>query len=491
MPEKVTLHEFLEIYSRRIVAIVVPVVVTLILDVILTRIIEQKSGSAQLNRNFADTLSTNDGGISIEWAFIIAAIVIVLLIVITAILLLCYWYGCTKAIMVWMGIAVVLLLSYYIYIAFGKIPRLFNISLDWVTAAIFILNLVVVGTLSIFWRAPPVVTQFFMIVISIATAIVFLVFPDWTIWALLVLLIIYDALMVLCPGGCLNLLVKKSQERGDALPALIYSSAVYMWKEGGYGANEDDNGDCGYAFDEENVEDQQYDDISESGSGEGEQNTDNNDNNVPKEQQHETLINPRRKMLQRLQNMQNNSIEAPNPYSANSSQQNEIHNNPYAQNEDVHEERREKLPLHKLSGKSTKIYPEDEFLDNQNVVQADPDQEANQNNQGKKKKKGKKKRKQAENEDEEEQEGVKLGLGDFVFYGILVTRAARLGWDIAVLCILAVLLGLSLTLVCLAIFERPLPALPFSLFLGIIFYIIAAYTFRPFATNIRDTLLVF
>ena len=86
---------------------------------------------------------------------------------------------------------------------------------------------------------------------------------------------------------------------------------------------------------------------------------------------------------------------------------------------------------------------------------------------------------------------MKLGLGDFVFYGILVTRAARLGWDIAVLCILAVLLGLSLTLVCLAIFERPLPALPFSLFLGIIFYIIAAYTFRPFATNIRDTLLVF
>ena len=84
-----------------------------------------------------------------------------------------------------------------------------------------------------------------------------------------------------------------------------------------------------------------------------------------------------------------------------------------------------------------------------------------------------------------ENDGIKLGLGDFVFYGILITRAARIGWDITVLCIFAVILGLSLTLIVLAIFERPLPALPFSLVLGIIFFIIGTMTFRQFSEIFR------
>jgi hypothetical protein len=56
--------------------------------------------------------------------------------------------------------------------------------------------------------------------------LVFLSLPDWTIDALLVLLVAYDAVVVLCPGGLLNILVKTSEERVDEQLALVYSSAA-------------------------------------------------------------------------------------------------------------------------------------------------------------------------------------------------------------------------------------------------------------------------
>jgi presenilin 1 len=49
-----------------------------------------------------------------------------------------------------------------------------------------------------------------------------------------------------------------------------------------------------------------------------------------------------------------------------------------------------------------------------------------------------------------------------------------------VLCVFAVILGPSLRLVCLAWLQRALAALPFSLVLGIIFFLTGAFTFRQF-----------
>jgi presenilin 1 len=41
------------------------------------------------------------------------------------------------------------------------------------------------------------------------------------------------------------------------------------------------------------------------------------------------------------------------------------------------------------------------------------------------------------------------------------------------------------------VLQRPLPALPFSLLLGVLFFIIGALTFRPFGLNLREDCLVF
>ena len=364
---KVTPHQFLELYSQKIIKIGVPVLITLLLDAFLTRFIEQTSGAVDLNRSLGETMAYNDGGISFEFAIYLAIFLIIMITIVTAVLLSLYYYGYTKVIYVWMVLAVSSLLSYYVYQSFNKVPSILNVPFDWISISLLFLNLVVVGNMSIFWRAPLIVTQGFLILISILTSIVFLIIPDWTVWLLLILLVIYDSIVVLCPNGLLNLLIKKSEERGDSIPALIYSTAAYN-------TNEEENN--------------------------------NNDNNKEEEKEDEKEI-------------ENNELKNIN----------------------------------------------NEIINNEN-----------------KKKKPKRLNKK---------EGVKLGLGDFVFYGILVTRAARLGWDLVVLCILAVILGLSLTLLILAWLERPLPALPFSLILGIIFFIIGAVTFRKFSLNLRELMLVF
>ncbi len=128
-------------------------------------------------------------------------------------------------------------------------------------------------------------------------------------------------------------------------------------------------------------------------------------------------------------------------------------------------------------------------------------------------------------------DSIKLGLGDFIFYSMLVGRAAmydymtgapaqrpcglalNVGTDAFVrtcrgptkrarraarppahavfASYLGIIAGLGLTLLCLAIFQRALPALPFSIALGVTFYFLTRSLLEPFITPLAVTLTYF
>jgi presenilin-like A22 family membrane protease len=89
-----------------------------------------------------------------------------------------------------------------------------------------------------------------------------------------------------------------------------------------------------------------------------------------------------------------------------------------------------------------------------------------------------------EEERKKERTSIKLGLGDFIFYSILVSKAALYSFTTFCACTLAILIGLALTLGILAVRGKALPALPISIFLGVAFYLLTRYSMEPWIQEI-------
>jgi presenilin 1 len=82
-----------------------------------------------------------------------------------------------------------------------------------------------------------------------------------------------------------------------------------------------------------------------------------------------------------------------------------------------------------------------------------------------------------------------LRLSDFVFYSILVAQASQRGAMTAITSFIAILTGLCMTLFMVTVFRKALPALPISIVLGILFYVLTRYTISPFVNNLFPELL--
>ncbi|RYR53736.1 hypothetical protein Ahy_A06g028956 isoform E [Arachis hypogaea] len=87
--------------------------------------------------------------------------------------------------------------------------------------------------------------------------------------------------------------------------------------------------------------------------------------------------------------------------------------------------------------------------------------------------------------------GIKLGLGDFVFYSVLVGRAAMYDLMTVYACYLAIISGLGCTLILLSVCRQALPALPISITLGVLFYFLTRLLMEPFIVGTATNLMMF
>jgi len=74
---------------------------------------------------------------------------------------------------------------------------------------------------------------------------------------------------------------------------------------------------------------------------------------------------------------------------------------------------------------------------------------------------------------------IKLGLGDFIFYSVLVAKSAQYSFPCFISSFLVILAGLGGTLVLLAVYKHALPALPISIFLAVGFYVLVRFMAEP------------
>jgi len=89
-----------------------------------------------------------------------------------------------------------------------------------------------------------------------------------------------------------------------------------------------------------------------------------------------------------------------------------------------------------------------------------------------------------EQEEKPKSRGVKLGLGDFVFYSVLVGRAALFDMLTVFASFIGIVTGLFCTILLLAIWRKALPALPISIAFGILFFFLSKLFLYPFTAKL-------
>ncbi|CEP18688.1 hypothetical protein [Parasitella parasitica] len=430
--------EELRFYTLQIYRIIKPVVACIMLSIFWVKV--SYSGSSDysptrpnyVNLSPATSSSSNaDGstsnGSSIASSFTNAAIIIGQIIGVTILIVFLFKKGWIRVLIGFFMVIVLLLLGFMTYLLLLNLVQVFSIVLDYITLVFALWNFAVVGLVSIFWKGPLWVQQSYLTIMSSLMAFSLTGLEQWTTWILLGLLAIWDLIAVLCPFGPLRLLIESSRNQQREVPALLYSvNAVWFMM-----ASNDhfrlSNSMMGTASNESMRSNEAAPSSGNRSSAQHRSPTAFIQQNFRKS--HDGFM--------RLRDDSHVTMES----TASNEQSN---SNPFAT----------QIALSALDdtdragnvGKETNI-----------------------------------KKIQVENDEEDaERSGLKLGLGDFVFYSVLIARAAMYDWITTVCCTIAVLTGLTATIFLLAIYKKALPALPISIAFGILFYFVAKTVLVPY-----------
>lgn len=147
------------------------------------------------------------------------------IVVMTFIIVLLYKFRCMKVLIAWLVVTAAMVFFFMFWVFLDLVCTRYQIPYDLITIAIVLWNIGVVGMISVFYFAHPRLNQIYLILISVLMGWTLTRLPEWSSWAILLFVAIYDIVAVLCPGGPLRLLLEAAQERGEPLPGFIYDSA--------------------------------------------------------------------------------------------------------------------------------------------------------------------------------------------------------------------------------------------------------------------------
>lgn len=390
-------------------------------------------------------------GQKLEGALLNALVFVVLIALVTFLLVALYYYKFTRFLKYYMNFSAFSVLATMGGSIFLSIIQHFSIPVDSITCFLLLLNFTVVGVLSVFGGGIPIfLRQCYMVCLGIIVAAWFSKLPEWTTWVLLVALAVYDLVAVLVPGGPLKILVELASSRDEELPALIYEARPIAPQSGG-----DRGSSLGLLV------------AGVSDSGSVEMQSVSRDNT----RRNETANNRGDDGIRGdgVENSRDEGETSPlvcnfrdrDSSSSGSSEFSVVNITPnrggqFGNRESEIEE--EMSPLVEMLG-----------------LRSGREQE---------------RRDDGEN-DRSSGRGIRLGLGDFVFYSVLVGRAAMYDLMTVYACYLAIVSGLGCTLILLSVCRRALPALPISITLGVMFYFLTRLLMEPFVVGIATNLMMF
>lgn len=347
--------------------------------------------------------------------------------------------------------------------------QIYNLPVDRLSYYLGIWNFAVVGVAAIFWGTgiPKFVTQGYLICTSVILAWHLDYFDEYSTWALLFMLALYDLCAVLTPCGPLKALVNlMSRDNAPEMPGLLYEAELppEARRPGGSRNNQNSNNN-------------RNDDDDGSGVWE-------NRSVTRPESPSPRIVIPL--AVARVYNLpvlaiprQSESVLGPGASAVspgaplledNYDDGPVIPENPTPAQ--LQADVLVKLPeqggrIEKLRRKGKTMFLErDRFGNPKRVLWVDRE--------------GRVFAESSDYGDEEEKNTIRLGLGDFIFYSVLVAKAAQYSFTTFAACMLVILAGLGGTLVLLSVYHHALPALPISIALGIFFYIFARVLMEPF-----------
>ncbi|KAL6319021.1 hypothetical protein AAG906_001494 [Vitis piasezkii] len=430
-------RSIIESLGEEIIRIISPVSICMFLVVLLVTILNSDTSSSSSSVSTIATIAYSEDSSDSTWdkfkgALLNSLVFVGVVTVVTFLLVLLFYLRCTKFLKYYMGF------SSFIVLGFmgGEIALFliqdFSFPIDCITFLVVLFNFTVVGVLAVFMSKMAIlVTQGYLVVIGMLVAYWFTLLPEWTTWVLLVAMALYDLAAVLLPGGPLRLLVELAISRDEDIPALVYEARPVTYQDSCPGG--------GVA--------QRRAWRERRGVG---SNLSENSNNLATS---DVNVNP---------DVASNSTLGTCLSVGSGQQETSLVNAEEGRVSEGNSELVVPLIDHRIN---VGEHGQEDSVSTENL----PFEGIGLGSSG----------------------AIKLGLGDFIFYSVLVGRAAMYDFMTVYACYLAIIAGLGVTLMLLAIYQKALPALPVSILLGVLFYFFTRFLLEAFIVQCSLNLLMF